>query len=212
MLRGFHFPKLHFFMRFRRHTYQRFRLVSSNSCSGVLVMSDDSDPDGDDLSDPDKEEMRQFFSLYGSFLQLWQTFEVEIAIMRQLNLSARHASIVLCSLNFAAKSNVLSALLSEDAVKNHEALLALGNAQSKAGRNNLIHSFLTISDIGASPMRLVRRDVKNGNYNADLKDVSVSTMSTHGFQFVEAFERFQDAIGVTGADVHEYIAEIESHA
>ncbi|WP_146986214.1 hypothetical protein [Bradyrhizobium macuxiense] len=169
-------------------------------------MSDSSDPGEPSNAD----EVRTFFAIYGSFLQLWQTFElvIEVAIMRRLNLSARHASIVLNSLNFAAKSNILSSLLKEEG--DQEALSALGNAQTKAGRNDFIHSFLTIQDAGI--FRLVRRNIKNGNYTADLNELDVPAMFTHGAQFAEAYERAQTALGVTSEDVDQYIEAIESHA
>jgi hypothetical protein len=172
-------------------------------------VSDGSDPG--DVSAPDAEEMRAFFALYGSFLQLWQTFElvIEIAIMKQLNLSALHASIVLCSLGFQAKSNILVSLLKEDTRKNLEALSAIGNAQTQAGRNAFTHSFLTRSEAGGQ-LRLINRDVKNG-YSAKLKEVDVSLMHTHGDGFASAFRRAQDALGVTDAEVDEYIKAIESH-
>ena len=91
------------------------------------------DNPGHNISPAKAEQMREFFSLYGSFLQLWQSFElvIEIGIMRQLNLSARHASIVLNSLNFSAKSSILLALLKEDAEKNKVAISAITEAKRK---------------------------------------------------------------------------------
>jgi hypothetical protein len=167
---------------------------------------------GHNISPLNAQRMREFFGLYGSFLQLWQTFElvIEISIMRQLNLSARHASMVLNSLNFAAKSNILAALLKEDALKNQDAISALSTAQTQAERNDFIHSFLTTSDVGL--MRLVRRNIRNGNYSASLRDVDATMMGNHGLQFPQALERAMDALAVTGADIDQYAKEIESHA
>jgi hypothetical protein len=91
------------------------------------------DNPGHNISRANAKQMREFFSLYGSFLQLWQSFElvIEIGIMRQLNLSARHASIVLNSLNFSAKSSILLALLKEDAEKNKVAISAITETQTE---------------------------------------------------------------------------------
>jgi hypothetical protein len=164
------------------------------------------------MSPSDAQRMRDFFSLYGSFLQLWQTFEIliEISIMRQLSLSARHASLLLNSLNFAAKSNILLALLKEDAEKNKAAISAISTAQNQAGRNDFIHSFLTVSNLGS--MRLVRRGIKNGNYSATLRSVDVETMHDHAHQFSLALERSYEALAITPDEVSQYAKEIESHA
>jgi len=170
------------------------------------------DNPGHNLSRANAKQMREFFSLYGSFLQLWQSFElvIEIGIMRQLNLSARHASIVLNSLNFSAKSSILLALLKEDAEKNKVAISAITETQTQAKRNDFAHSFLTNSDNGL--MRLIRRNVRNGNYSVGLRDVSSTTMHKHGDQFAEALRLSHKALGITEADVDQYAREIESHA
>ncbi len=130
--------------------------------------------------------------------------------MRQLNLSARHASIVLNSLNFPAKSSILLALLKEDSEKNKVAISAVTEAQTQAKRNDFAHSFLTNSDDGL--MRLIRRNVRNGNYSVGLRDVSATSMNDHGYQFSEALRLAHEALGITEADVDRYAREIESHA
>ena len=173
-------------------------------------MTDIPDP-GHNISPLNAERMREFFGLYGSFLQLFQTFElvIEISIMRQLSLSARHASMILNSLNFSAKSSILLALLREDAQKNQAAISATSTAQTQAERNDFIHSFLTTSDIGL--MRLVRRNIKNGHYSASLRDVDATMMGNHGYKFSQALERAMEALAVTSTDVDQYAREIESH-
>jgi hypothetical protein len=131
--------------------------------------------------------------------------------MRQLDLSARHASIVLNSLNFSAKSSILLALLKEDSEKNKVAISAVTEAQTQAKRNDFAHSFfLTNSDDGL--MRLIRRNVRNGNYSVGLRDVSATSMNDHGYQFSEALRLAHEALGITEADVNRYAREIESHA
>lgn len=156
--------------------------------------------------------MRDFFSVYGSFLQLWQTFEliIEIGIMRQLKLTIRQSSIVLNSLNFAAKSSILLALLKEDAENNKAAISAITSAQTQAERNDFTHSFFTAAEAG--PMRLVRRNIRNGNYSVNLRDVNAGTMMQHGFQFSEAVRIAMEALEVNAADIDQYSREIESHA
>jgi hypothetical protein len=174
-------------------------------------MTEVPDP-GRDIPPPHTEQMREFFSLYGSFLQLWQSFElvIEIAIMRQLNLSIRHASIVLNSLNFSAKSSILLALLKEDAERIRSQFWQFQKAQTQAERNDFAHSFLTHWDEGQ--MQLVRRNVRNGNYSVGLRDVSATTMHDHGHQFAEALRTAHEALGITEVDVDQYVTEIESHA
>jgi hypothetical protein len=185
--------------------------VSSKSRSGVFVMIDVPDP-GHNISLLNAQRIREFFSVYGSFLQLWQTFEIviEIGIMRRLNLSPRHASIVLNGLNFSAKSSILLALLREAEQENKTAISAVTSAQTQAERNDFTHSFFTTSDEGL--MRLVRRNIRNGHYSVNLRDVNATTMRDHGYQFSEAVKVAMEALGVTPKDVDEYSREIESHA
>src|SRR5215469_26896 len=110
---------------------------------------------------PAAGEMREIFGRYGSFLQLWQTYELmlEVMIMRTLRLSEVEASIVCGSLSYAAKSNILLALLNLSKT-NSVAVTAIREAQAAAERNDLVHSFMThAGSVGL--MRFVRRDVKN---------------------------------------------------
>src|SRR5258708_5599729 len=167
-------------------------------------MTDIPDDPGHNISPLNAQRMREFFGVYGSFLQLWQTFElvIEIGIMRRLNLSPRHASIVLNSLNFSAKSSILLALLREAEEENKTAISAVTTAQTQAERNGFTHSFLTIADDGL--MRLVRRNIRNGHYNVSLRDVDATAMRDHGYQFAEAEEIAMRALGITAADVDEY--------
>jgi hypothetical protein len=194
------------------HPYERAHYSLRRDLLGIFVMTDIPDDPGHNISPLDAQRMREFFGVYGSFLQLWQTFElvIEIAIMRRLSLSTRHASIVLNSLNFSAKSSILLALLREAEQENKEAISAITSAHTQAERNDFTHCFLTTSDAGL--MQLVRRNIRNGHYSVNLRDVNATAMRDHGFQFAEAAEKAMKALRITSADVDEYSREIESHA
>jgi hypothetical protein len=122
----------------------------------------------------------------------------------------RHASIVLNSLNYSAKSSILLALLKEGEQENKTAISAITNANTQAERNDFTHSFLASSDDGLT--RLVRRNNRNGNYSVNLREVNTRTMWDHGYQFSEALKVVMEELGVTVADIDEYSREIESHA
>jgi hypothetical protein len=175
-------------------------------------MTDIPDDPGHNISLLNAQRMREFFGVYGSFLQLWQTFElvIEIGIMRRLNLSPRHASVVLNSLNFSAKSSILLALLREGGQENKAAISAVTTAQTQAERNDFTHSFMTTADDGT--MKLVRRNIRGGNYSVSLRDVNATAMRDHGFQFANAAEAAMKALEITAPDVDRYSREIESHA
>jgi hypothetical protein len=174
-------------------------------------MTDIPDP-GHNISPLNAELFREFFGRYGSFLQLWQTYEIviEVAIMRQLGLSIRQASIVLNSLNFAAKSSILLALLKEDGERNKGAVSAITEAQTQAERNDFTHSFLAFRGDGS--MSLIRRNVRNGNYSVKPRDVSAISMHDHAFAFGENLRLAMEALEVTSEDIDRYSTEIESHA
>jgi predicted phage tail protein len=157
-------------------------------------------------------EMREFLGRYGGFLQLWQTYELllEILIMRTLRLSVRETAILCGSLNYAAKSNIIIALLSKDE-NVAPGIAALRATQSAAERNDFVHSFLTHSPI-ATTFHLVRRDVKNGKYNVEVRAVNKATMQTHAERFAEAFQAAAVANNVREEDIDAYVIEIESHA
>jgi hypothetical protein len=56
---------------------------------------------------------QHFFLEYGPFLAAWNSFDVliEIALMRELRLTAKEACTVFASVGFGAKHNILGALL-----------------------------------------------------------------------------------------------------
>jgi hypothetical protein len=157
---------------------------------------------------PATTELQEFLGRYGGFLQLWQTYELllEILIMRTLRITVFETSVLCGSLNYAAKSNILIALLTRNS-ENSKGIAALREAQSAAERNDFVHSFLT----HGVNLHLVRREVKNGKYKVDLRTVSKGSMQTHGDRFSEAFEAAASANGVSEADLDAYAREIESH-
>jgi hypothetical protein len=83
------------------------------------------------LSKAAAAEMREFFGRYGSFIQLWQTYElmIEIAIMRQLGISVEENSIVCGGLNYSAKMSITLGLLIE---RRHESKCSLRTANGTA--------------------------------------------------------------------------------
>ena len=106
---------------------------------------------------------------------MWQTYELllEILIMRTLRITVFETSVLCGSLNYAAKSNILIALLTRNS-ENSKGIAALREAQSAAERNDFVHSFLT----HGVNLHLVRREVKNGKYKVDLRTVSKGSMQT----------------------------------
>jgi hypothetical protein len=164
------------------------------------------------LSKAAAAEMREFFGRYGSFIQLWQTYElmIEIAIMRQLRISVEENSIVCGGLNYSAKSAIILGLLKRDGTKAN-AVSALRTAQQTSERNNFIHSFLTHSRVEPL-MRLVRRSVRDGNYKVEWRDATKGGMQAHGDEFAAAFQRAADALDISESDIDAYASELEAHA
>jgi hypothetical protein len=93
---------------------------------------------------------------------------------------------------------------------NKAAISAVTTAQTQAERNDFTHSFMTTADDGT--MKLVRRNIRGGNYSVSLRDVNATAMRDHGFQFANAAEAAMKALEITAADVDRYSREIESHA
>jgi hypothetical protein len=160
---------------------------------------------------PAADEMRGFFFRYGAFLQIWQTFElmIEIAIMRQLRLSEEETSILCSGLNYSTKASILVALLKRDPTK-AQAMQAVRKAQQHAERNDFVHAFLVhAGELG--DMKLVRRTVKNGNYDVDLRPVTDTGMKQHVDQFTNAFLEALQGLGIAEEDIDAYSTAIESH-
>jgi hypothetical protein len=160
---------------------------------------------------PAADEMREFFGRYGSFLQLWQTYELmlEVMIMRTLRLSEVETSIVCGSLTYAAKSNILLALLNLNQA-NSAAVTAIRAAQAAAERNDFVHSFITHAG-SFGLMRLVRREVKNGKYKVDSREVGKVSMQNHGDNFARAFQKACAVVSISDDDVDAYTRAIEGH-
>ena len=158
------------------------------------------------------ERMRQYFGRYGSFLQLWQTFELlpDLIIMRELRLTAREASIVCSDLFYSTKTNIALALLNENKEKNRAAISAFKAAQSAAERNDYTHSFLSLGDDGS--IHRIRRVGKQGKYSVEVAVESVTSIQNHADQFAIAYEKACNALHITLEDSDAYVRAIESHA
>ena len=78
-------------------------------------------------------------------------------------------------------------------------------------RNDFVHSFMTHA-AEIPNMHLVRRDVKNGKYNVEVRAVSKEIMQTHASRFADAFQAAASANNVYEVDIDAYVREIESHA
>jgi hypothetical protein len=158
------------------------------------------------------ERMHQWFGRYGSFLQLWQTFELlaDIIIMRELKLTPRHTSLVCADLFYATKANIALTLLNENKNKNADCIEAFKAAQSAAERNDYTHSILSLGVDGT--IHRIRRSAKQGKYNVEVAVETVSSIQGHSDQFAAALEKASKALNITPEDVDAYVAEIESHA
>ena len=174
-------------------------------------MSNNDSKRGYEISPLYAERMREFFSRYGSFLQLWQTFEllVEIIIMKRLGITPRQASIVCGGINFQAKISIALSLLKEERPRNEKAISALSTAKTEAERNDFIHSFLTHGRDGT--LHLIRREIKPGGYSVERRVVTVDGMQSHAGQFAASFERAANELGISETDIDAYSREIESH-
>src|SRR5262249_32287308 len=149
-------------------------------------------------------EIREFHARYGGFLLLWQSFEllIEVAITRELRLSEEEATIVCATLGYAAKINVLLALLKRD-TSNASAIKALQTASQSAEQNDFTHSFM-IHEPGQERSFLIRRTMREGNYKIDQRPASKDGMQQHGNDFAAAYAQAAKALGITEADVDAY--------
>jgi hypothetical protein len=167
--------------------------------------------------DPKREEaialnQRYFMTMYGAFLLLWQEFELmmEIAIMRELNLTADVGSALCASLAFQAKFSTLLALLRRDQ-SNKSKIAAVKTAQKVAKRNAFVHGF--ILNLKEDPrIRLVNRTNRNGKYKVTSTAVGMLSMVNHAAEFMEAFEAAGESLGISIADIDAYLLAIEAQA
>lgn len=80
----------------------------------------------------------------GFFVVGWSILEggLEVAIAKQLGLSARNASIVTAGLQFKARATMLKGLLNRDPEKNAAAIETLNKIMNRGERNDLLHSLV----------------------------------------------------------------------
>lgn len=80
----------------------------------------------------------------GFFVVGWSILEavLEVAIAKQLKLSAVDGSIVTAGLQFKARATMLMGLLSRNPAKNADAIATLKTIMNRGDRNDLIHSVI----------------------------------------------------------------------
>jgi hypothetical protein len=152
-----------------------------------------------------------FFLEYGQFFAAFNNFEVaiEIALMRLLRLSVRETSTVFASVGFAAKQNILGALLS-DTPDGASKYRLITDAISLAERNGFAHGMVCMSE-DEKLFTIIRREVK-GSHKVTPKGYYPLQMQRHLHVFVNKTSEVQDALGISDDDLIRYQREIESLA
>jgi hypothetical protein len=151
-----------------------------------------------------------YFSMYGAFLGLWQSYDlaVEMLVGRELKLSIRETSIVCSALPFGIKYNILLALLNRDPA-NERGISILRNVQQISERNSIVHGFIHARREESGPPRIVNRDIKNGKYSVKSKRHSPHA---HMRQFLTAFKQLLEWAKISAAEIDRYCVTLESDA
>lgn len=152
-----------------------------------------------------------FFLQYGQFLGAWSTFDllVEVAIMRELRLSVEESCIVVSSLQFGAKTHILTSLLNRtEEGKAKSAIIT--EAIRFAERNGFAHGFISTSE-DQQRYTFVRREVK-GALNVKLKTFTPLQMQKHLYVFCDKVSKAQEALSINSDELIRYQQEVESYA
>jgi len=148
------------------------------------------------------EERTQFLHDYGAFLAHWAEFElaVEVKIAKLTNLKPLDASIVLGSLNFGSKSNILCSLLNE---REEVALRSkIRSVTGHAKRNKLVHGAIA-SDLDDPRFAFIKREVGN-EYVVDPHHFTAASFNKFFERFRELTSEALTAMGVAMQDIEDY--------
>ena len=151
-----------------------------------------------------REEIGDFHSLaalYGSFMILWATFEllIEIAIMRELNLSPRDTSITVGGLGFGAKVEIFFSLMAKSETNSNKSK-KVREFQNIAKRNALVHSFPVLQ---GRDYVLIRREVK-GNLIIKRTRYNERQLYQHVSSLSDKLVEVQNELKITDDDIDEY--------
>jgi hypothetical protein len=138
---------------------------------------------------------------YGCFLSFWSSFEtmVEIAIAERSGMTDATAHIVLSSLNFSAKSEILCALLKRSGEERQRA--ALSKVASAVKRNDLVHGTVLNPKGDFSEMRLLTRRVKRGYRSKN------TLLDPNSFApFYKALCEFEEALSISKERGNAYLS------
>lgn len=157
------------------------------------------------VSEEFHEKRTQFLHDYAALMMLWAEFElaIEAKIAEIANLAPRDASIIVGSLNFGAKSNILYALLAErnDTLIAPKVRAVIDHAQ----RNVLIHSS-PAGDEATGRFSFFRRDVGN-RYVVSHLNFTDKTFNQHWLNFRQLEHEALVAMSFTDETLQQYARE-----
>ena len=154
---------------------------------------------------PGIDQFQQLNHDYGAILILWGTLEIsiEITIARLTGMSFLNASIVLGSLQFGAKRNILSSLLRERG--DTERMKPLTNLITFAKRNALVHSVMA-NESDHSRFDFHQREIKDA-YKVTAHSFTADTFHDHFLKFIQLEALVNAALGISKNDLTQYAHE-----
>jgi len=151
---------------------------------------------------PGVKERTQLLHDFGALLTMWSELEIamEIAIRKLTGMSALQTSIVVGSLQFGTKKNILSSLLKE--AGNEDQSKAIKDLVDFAKRNALVHSAVAAED-DYSKFVFFFRSVKE-KYHVKTEEFTAASFHQHFLRFRELHDAALQALNVTPGEMNEY--------
>lgn len=151
---------------------------------------------------PGISDRTQLLHDFGALLTMWSELEIaiEIAIWKVTGMSALHTSILIGSLQFGTKRNILSSLLRE--AGDRAPTKAIKDLVDFAKRNVLIHSAVA-AEHDYSKFVFFNRSVKE-KYDVSAEEFTASSFHQHFLRFRKLHDAALKALNVTQAEMNEY--------
>lgn len=147
------------------------------------------------------QDVSRMLSRYGAFMVTWSNFEIliEVAIKKALRLSIEEANILLASLGFQAKANILYSLLQLQSGHSSK-ISAVRHVITLAERNFLVHGTF-FRPYGRTV--IVRREVKH-KYSSKAREITADSMDAHCDKVVQAIVKARAVLQVEEDEIVEY--------